>query len=170
MLTIIEVLETFKFKIAEGSRFMWDCYGPSARVVDFTDDLYPVRHSACCTFDNSTGEVYQLDHHDYLNKVSYRWMNPVTTAKYIEESTRRRCLPNEAYDNVEFTPCLDEYELLKTSSDLVLGNCKSAACEIVEVELDSEVLFALMTTAHDRDITLNQLVSEVLRVKLGLLK
>lgn len=33
----------------------------------------------------------------------------------------------------------------------------------VELNLDKEVLFELMLMAHERDITLNQLVEEVLR-------
>jgi predicted HicB family RNase H-like nuclease len=34
---------------------------------------------------------------------------------------------------------------------------------IVELNLDKEMLFELMLMAHERDITLNQLVEEVLR-------
>jgi predicted HicB family RNase H-like nuclease len=34
----------------------------------------------------------------------------------------------------------------------------------VELNLDKEILFELMLMAHERDITLNQLVEEILRV------
>jgi predicted HicB family RNase H-like nuclease len=36
-------------------------------------------------------------------------------------------------------------------------------CETVELRLDREELYQLMLTAHERDITLNQLVEEILR-------
>ena len=36
-------------------------------------------------------------------------------------------------------------------------------CETVELRLDREELYLLMLTAHERDITLNQLVEEILR-------
>ena len=35
--------------------------------------------------------------------------------------------------------------------------------ETVELRLDREELYLLMLTAHERDITLNQLVEEILR-------
>lgn len=35
--------------------------------------------------------------------------------------------------------------------------------ETVEVRLDREELYLLMLTAHEKDITLNQLVEEILR-------
>ena len=34
----------------------------------------------------------------------------------------------------------------------------------VELNLDKEILFELMLMAHERDITLNQLVEDILRV------
>jgi predicted HicB family RNase H-like nuclease len=36
-------------------------------------------------------------------------------------------------------------------------------CETVELRLDREELYLLMLAAHERDITLNQLVEEMLR-------
>ena len=36
-------------------------------------------------------------------------------------------------------------------------------CETVELRLDREELYLLMLAAHERDITLNQLVEEILR-------
>lgn len=33
----------------------------------------------------------------------------------------------------------------------------------VEIELDNDLLFQLMLMAHERDITLNQLVEQILR-------
>lgn len=38
----------------------------------------------------------------------------------------------------------------------------------VELNLDKEVLFELMLMAHERDITLNQMVEEILRTYIGI--
>jgi hypothetical protein len=40
----------------------------------------------------------------------------------------------------------------------------------VELNLDKEILFELMLMAHERDITLNQLVEDVLRTYIELEK
>ena len=38
----------------------------------------------------------------------------------------------------------------------------------VELNLDKEVLFELMLMAHERDITLNQMVEEILKTYIGI--
>ena len=39
--------------------------------------------------------------------------------------------------------------------------------EKIEIEIDRDILFELMLMAHEKDITLNQLVEQILREKLA---
>jgi hypothetical protein len=90
--------------ITEGSKFMWDCYGPESWFLD-SKDINAV-------IDRSTGMVYEVSVHDY-DGTSYRWVDPSVIDAYTAESASRGFDPWQAYDDIKYTQILDEAKILE---------------------------------------------------------
>lgn len=68
------------------------------------------------------------------------------------------------------TPVLGTGAVRCESSSLSSGNLvkeDTMEKEDLEIDIDKDTLFMLMLMAHEKDITLNQLVETILRKKLG---
>ena len=103
-------------RISGGSEYMWACYGPHARYLDFSD-----RDGTECVsvvFDCKTHEVYQVDMHVPGYEQGFVWRNPDHESRYLEECKSRNCEPNLAWDDV-FYEVVDESTALKHAADIV---------------------------------------------------
>jgi hypothetical protein len=79
----------------------------------------------------------------------------------IAESLERDCPIIFAWDAVKFTDLETADDFITKASAIVSGiDYDTRVC--VPVDLDDHELLKLMTIAHERDITLNQLVEEIL--------
>ena len=67
-----ELISAAQFKISGGSEYLWSCYGPHARYLDFTSDEFDFEMSL--VFDSITQEVYESSL--YIKGSAFRWQNP----------------------------------------------------------------------------------------------
>jgi hypothetical protein len=162
MITLKEWMEVVQYRISEGSDFGWLCYGPDAHRLDAWNGSQD-GHSHSIVFDTKTQEVYEVTSYDYRNNRAYRLMNQDYVAEHTEEARSRQVNEKQAWDNVDYID-------LEVDDDWMQ---KALAIEAEEVDYDNRVqvpltldddqMFELMKLAHERDITLNQLVESVLR-------
>jgi hypothetical protein len=161
MITLKDWMEIANYRITEGSAYMWDCYGSNAYRLDSWNGDQD-GHSVSVLFDTKTQEVYEASAYDYKNNRAYRLINPTYIKKFKKESKNRDVNFNEAWDDVVYTDLETEDDYLEKARAIVAGEEYDTRVEMPLV-LDSDQLFELMKVAHSRDITLNELVEDVLQ-------
>ena len=168
MLTLKDFMEICNYRITEGSDYMWQCFGPSAYCLDSWDGDQD-GHTLSIVFDTRTQTVYQVTAYDYKNERAYRMTNP----EYLE-AFKNECEDREVLDMawerddgtpVNYTDLEVEEDFIEKASAIVAGveydeNIK------VPLNLEKDQLFELMLSAHNRNITLNELVEEILRAEI----
>ena len=163
MITIKDFMETVNYRITEGYEYQWNCFGYNAYGID---SWVSKNYTISVIFDTKTQVVYQSEAHDYVNNRSYRWTNPEYAQKHAEEAKERGIDPNNAFDDVNFVNLDVEEDFLEKAKAIIAGEEYDTRV-MINIDLPDGVLFHLMNAAHKRDITLNQLVEEILRVELA---
>lgn len=161
MITLQQFMELTSFRITEGSDYCWGCYGSNAHCLDSWNGEHE-GHSLSIIFDTKTQEVYEVQAHDYANSRAYRLINPDYKADFDYESTTRGVNANEAWDDVNYVDLETDEDWIEKAQAIVAGIDYDTRVQ-VPLTLNDEDLFMLMKMAHEQDITLNQLVENVLR-------
>lgn len=160
MITKQQFLELVKYRITEGSEYCWECYGYDAYCLDSWNGDHN-GHSFSIIFDTRTQEVYEVQAHDYANNRAYRYVNPAYNAARIAESKERGVDPDEAWDDLRYVDLETEEDWLEKAEHIFEGWEYDTRVE-VPLTLENEELFQLMKIAHEKDVTLNQLVEQIL--------
>ena len=164
MITLKEWMEVVDYRITEGSNYLWNCYGPNSYSLDSWDGIHDGR-SFSVIFDTKTQVVYEVQAHDFKNQRAYRIINPDFKIQRDTESTNRDVSLKEAWEGVDYVE-------LEADDDWIQKAMAIAADEdydtrvTVPLELDDSEMFTLMKMAHERDLTLNEFVEEILRAQL----
>jgi hypothetical protein len=165
MITIEEFLNTVGYRISGGSEYQWECFGHNARYLDseFRD-----RYSASIVFDAETQVVYEATVCDHSANRAYRWTHPEFKAAY-EAEVRSRNAGDQAWDDVNYTDLETAEDWLDKSYAIVNGKIYDTRVS-VPIDLPDHELLRLMTMAHERDMTFNDFVTEILEQALADLK
>lgn len=158
MTTLKDFLEAIEYKITEGSDYLWQCYGPDAHQLDSQTEEYTIN----TVFDKSDQTVYQLEAWDYRTDRYYRWINPLFIDDFKEECKEREIDYRNAIDTINFID-LELAEDLLEKARAIMANEDYDTRVQVPLTLGREETFELMQMAHAQDITLNQLVENILR-------
>ncbi len=166
MITLKEFLEAVDYRITEGSAYQWQCFGPNAYSLDSWNGEHN-GYSFSIIFDTVTQEVYQAQAHDYSRCRAYRISNPAFKAQFQEECQQRNVV-DCAWEEDDGSPV--NYTELEVAADFVLKAHAIVAGEeydtrvTVPLNLSDDELFRLMKLAHERDITFNALVAEIMQL------
>ena len=160
MITLKQWMETCGYRITEGSEYGWNCYGYDAYSLDsWNGDQNG--HTMSIVFDTKTQEVYEVYVCDYMRKRAYRLINPEYKEAHDNE-VKERSIDDEAYDNVKFVD-LETVEDFIEKAEAIVNDEEYDTRVQVPLTLPDDSLFQLMKLAHERDITLNQMVEALLR-------
>jgi hypothetical protein len=159
MITIENFLNTVGHRISGGSEYQWECFGSNARYLD---SEFPDRYCASIVFDTQTQVVYEATVCDYSANRAYRWLNPDFKSAYDAEAQHRNA-DQEAWDTVGYTD-LDVTEDWLTKTRAIVNGESYDTRITVPLEMSDDEMLRLMTMAHEQDITLNQLVEQILTV------
>lgn len=158
MITVQDFLQAIDYRITGGSEYQWQCFGDYARYIDCDVDIE--RAGASVIFDSRDQTVYQVTAYDYTANRAYRWTHPNWAPKHQLEVTERG-VTDQAWDDISYTDLEVAEDMLEKTRAIIQG--EPYDCRVsVPLNLPDDDLLALMTMAHERDITLNQLVEEVL--------
>lgn len=152
-----KVNEALSHKIVSGSDHLWSCWG-QARFLDYESEF----GNASIIFDVNTQVVYcaEVTDKEYAHK-PYRWLNPEYKQEYYDEAQAQGVDPDQAWDQVKWTDLDVEEDWLEKASAIFNGEDFDTRIK-VPIDLSKEELFVLMSIAHERDITLNDLVVDLL--------
>jgi hypothetical protein len=163
MITLKQFLEAGNYRITEGSEFGWHCFGSNAYMLDVQAGSADT-NSATVIFDRVTQEVYQLTCYDYSNERAYRLFGSeehriVHTAAALVLNVNDK----QAWDEVNYTD-LEVAEDFLEKMTAIINNEVYETNISVPLDLDKETLHELMLIAHSKNITLNQMVEEILQL------
>jgi hypothetical protein len=157
MITVKQYMEIIDYRLTGGSEYQWSCYGDNARYMDCDNDDY----SVSIILDTMTQCVYEATVYDYRRDRAYRLFNPQFKDQMTAESRDRDCSIIFAWDAVKFTDLEVVDDWLDKASAIVRGLDYDDRVS-VPIDLSDDELFKLMKIAHERDITLNRLLEEIL--------
>jgi hypothetical protein len=168
MITVREFMEVCNYRITEGSDYCWQCFGPRAYQLDsWNGDQNG--HTVGIVFDNRTQVVYQASVYDYKNQRAYRMTNPDFKSAFDKECEDRYIL-DMAWEDDEGNPVkyidLEVVEDFVSKAKAIVNDEEYDTRIEVPLDLPNDLLFELMKMAHDRDMTLNQLVEEIIKIEI----
>lgn len=165
MITLKEWMEVVGYRVTEGSDFCWSCYGSNAYSLDSWDGRQE-GNSFTIIFDTKTQVVYEVQAHDYTNQRAYRLVNPDFKSQRDSESSSRNVPLAEAWDDVNYVDLEADDDWIQKAVAIAAGEDYDTRVSI-PVEFTDEELFKYMMMAHERDITLNQLIEEALKAAIS---
>ena len=148
MLTLKEWMELVDYKITEGSDYFTNIPGLySLSSWNEQQDGF----SIAVVFDPKDNQrVYMVEACDYARNFAYRL---VDSALEVD---------NQAWDDNEWTTLESDDDFIQKAMAIKAGEEYDTRVS-VPLDLEDGLLFELMKLAHERDITLNQMVEEILR-------
>jgi hypothetical protein len=163
MINIKEWMEIVDHRITEGSTYGWSCYGPNAYTLDSWNGVHGKGgYSFSIIFSTKSQKVYEVSVCDYTNDRAYRMINPKFQKKHRAESLARNVNKNEAWDDVDYIDLEVDDDFIQKCLAIKAGEDYDTRIQ-VPLDLSDEMLYNMMKLAHEQDVTLNQLVEQVLR-------
>jgi len=163
MITLQQFFETTSYRITEGDRYGWDCYGENAHQLSAWNGVHGAGGwSANVVFDTQNQTVYEVEVCDYTNDRAYRVINPDFKADHDREGEDRGELGNQAWDDVDYTDLDVDEDFLEKMEAIVNGEVYDTRVQ-VQVDFSDDDLLKYMKLAHEYDITFNQLIEQALR-------
>lgn len=155
MITLKEFMELVDYRITEGSEYYCDAYGSNAYSLDSWNGKHEDGgHSASIVFDTQTQEVYEVTICDYQNNRAYRLLAPA----YKNTSADTP----EAWDEANWIDLEVDDDFFQKAIAIMSGEDFDTRIQ-VPLNLPKEDMFKMMQMAHERDLTLNQFIEEILR-------
>jgi hypothetical protein len=163
MITLKEWMEMVDYRITEGDSYGWNCYGDHAYQLSSWNGVHGRGGwSANIVFDTQDQTAYEVYICDYTHDRAYRIINPDFLDQYKDESDERGELGNQAWDDVDFIDLEVDDDFMQKCLAIVAGEDYDTRVSM-PVDFSDEDLFRYMKLAHERDITLNQLIEQALR-------
>lgn len=161
MITLKDWMEAVNYRITEGSEYCWHCYGPAAYTLDSWDGDHD-GVSASVVFSTNTQNVFELTVADYRRQRAYRYINPQYLEAYRKEAEVRGDGADQAWDDVRYIDLETEADFLEKLHAIMNYLPYDERVE-VPLTLPQAELFQLMKLAHQQDLTLNELIEDMLR-------
>ena len=163
MITMKEWMELVDYKITEGDTYGWSCYGPNSYQLSSWNGVHGAGgYSFNIIFSTKSHKVYEVEVCDYTNNRAYRMINPDYVKKHKKEAKNRGEWADQAWDDVPFTDLEVDDDFIQKCLAIKAGEAYDTRVQ-VPLDLPDDMMFELMRMAHERDITLNQMVEEVLK-------
>ena len=160
MLTVKEWMELVEYRITEGDSYLWKCFGDKAFSLSAWNGDQD-GWSMNMVFDTKDQTVYIVEVCDYKRERAYRMINPNYKMVHDAEALSRGVDFKQAWDDVNYVD-LDTDEDFTEKGLAIRDGVDYDLRVSMPLTVPDDVLFELMKKAHDQDITLNQLVEQIL--------
>ncbi len=164
MLYVSDLNDAFDHKISGGDNYCWTCWD-NARFIEYKSEYAYVN----AVFNTVTQEIYQVEIDVNTNTWEpndvrpYRWLNPDYKQAYLDEAESRNVDPNQAWDDVKWYDLETAEDFLEKATAIFNGDESFDRRIQVPLDLPDSDILKIALMAHERDITLNQMVEEMLR-------
>jgi hypothetical protein len=161
MITMKEFMELVDYKITEGSKYGWDCYGPNSYMLDSWNGEHD-GYSFTIIFDTKDHTVYEVQAHDYVNNRAYRMIYEDFLKQMKKEAKRRNVSIKEAWDDVDYIDLEVDDDFIGKCLAIKAGEDYDTRVS-VPIDIPDDELFQYMKMAHERDMSFNEFVEQALR-------
>ena len=163
MITMKEWMELVDYRITEGGEYGWSCYGPNAYTLDSWNGVHGKGgYSFSIVFSTKTQKVYEVSMCDYTNDRAYRMIVENKQDKHRKESQSRAVNLNQAWDDVDYVDLEVDDDFFQKALAIKAGEDYSTDVSI-PINLPDEVLMFAFKQAHEKNMTFNDFVNQVLR-------
>ena len=163
MITMKEWMELVDYKITEGDTYGWSCYGPNAYRLDSWNGVHGTGgYSFSIVFSTKTQKIYEVSMCDYTNNRAYRMINTKNVEKHRKEAKSKSVLANQAWDDVDYVDLEVDDDFFQKALAIRAGEPYDTRVQI-ELDLDEDTQFQILKMAHERGITADEFVEEILR-------
>ena len=163
MPTIKEWMELVDYKITDSGKYGWDCYGDHAWTLDSWNGVDDVGgYFFSIIFSTKNQKVFEVSVCDYTNNRAYRMIAKNKQEAYRKELQMHGLNSDMAWDNVNYIDLETDDDFFQKA--LAIKENKSYDTRVeVPIDLGDKELFELMKMAHERDITLGQMIEILLQ-------
>jgi prolyl-tRNA synthetase len=161
MLTVKEWMELVEYRITEGDSYLWKCFGDSAFSLSAWNGDQD-GWSMNMVFDTQDQTVYIVEVCDYARNRAYRMINPDFQQAYDDEAATHGTTAKQAWDDVDYIDLEIDEDFVAKATWIKTDQDYDTRVS-VPLTVPDDALFELMKQAHEQDITLNQLVENILR-------
>lgn len=166
MIYIDEIFALFQYRIHSGNELKLKCYEEPVRYVRFSDSDDSTRETGSVVFGVESGIVYEINYSG--GNIPYRWLHPKYRDAYFEEDRSKGFDPLIAYDNVPYidvnTLTFDDEDVMDFFTEKLYPNdVTDVTDEVITIDLDHETLAKLALQAHEKNVTLNSHIVDILR-------
>jgi hypothetical protein len=161
MISLKDFMETIEYRVTDGSAYQWSCYGDNTYSIDHWNQEHD-GISLSITFDTKTTVVYEATAYDYSANRAYRLTNPDYVQAHRAEAESRGVDHKQAWDDVEYIDLESDEDFLEKATAIFQGTEYDIRVSI-PITLPDNEMFELMKMAHERDLTFNDFIEEVLR-------
>jgi hypothetical protein len=165
MITLKDFMECINYRITDGSDYLWNCFGNNTYQLNSWHGT-PDSNTVCVVFDTKTQTVYEMQAWDYANRRTYRWIHPTFIDAVKAEYKKRNLDFTVSIDNETFIDLDVEADILE-KGNAISKNLPYDNRVQIELTLEDSEMLQLMTMAHERDLTLNQMVEHILSEMIG---
>ena len=152
-------LEAIKYRITDSYEYQWHSYGRDAFGFEHEDQ--DNSYYTACIFDTLTTDVYEIRMIDYNREYAYIWINPEYRDSYFAEAAERNVNPLEAVGETDYTELYIIEDILDKIVQLISGNPYDTKV-LLPLDLPTELYDELSTIAKLKNITIEQLIEEVI--------
>lgn len=148
----------FEHRIVGGESYQWDCYSSEARYLDYEKNSV----TASVVFCPNTGVIFEATVLEERNdEYAFRWLNPQWATAFREECKSRDVDPGVVYDRTRWIDLELWTDFEEKARSMWRGEHPDRRVQ-VPVELSDDEFTRLARLAHERDITINKMVEEIL--------
>lgn len=159
MVRLEDVMKVACYNVCEGSDFLPSCYGVGLKLFEFAA-VDEDEEAVSCIFDPKTQIVHEITF--IAGDVPVKWVSPEFRVKNSESKTKDGSR-DFAWEGVPWTDMQDLQEILGLINDYYKGYEN----EQLLISVTPEIELALFKLAHRKDMTVNQVVEDILTKELG---
>lgn len=157
-------LDLVDYCVTEGFENMWFSYGELPYQLEHGPQGFVPHDEEIAThvvFDRATNTVQELFVFDGARNRPYRWMNPAIRDAYKAECAKRQ-FADVFCDDTNYIDLETPEDFFEKASAILEGREYDDRID-VPVDLDDDTFIKLARAAHERDITINEMVEICLR-------
>lgn len=111
-------LEVLDYKISDGSKFLWNCFGENCYILTWRETEYDWEYTSSVYFDTITKEVYMMELFDEKENKCHYWLNSKFIDAYEQDCIRRGVsrVPKGYEDLLYFHSDIFLLELIRTKN------------------------------------------------------
>ena len=152
MITLKQWMELVDYRITEGSDYHLNGENLFS-LTSWNGRQQDGGYSMEIVFDQKTQAVYFVEACDYSNDRAYRLINP--DIKDVEHD-------KTAWDDTEWIDLDVADDFVEKATAIIAGRDYDTRVQI-QLDIPNDLLFKLMTMAHEADMTLNEFIVKILQ-------